>query len=237
MHQAIARSFARALILWVLVAPQCAATELPIFVGGDWALINIPAEPRASLVLLPGGDGILDIQSDGTFLRLAGNQVVRTRKSYLAYGIATLTVDSEVDVAAAVTHMRKLASPVVVVATSRGSLKVAKALSGKPDAMVLTSAYLSELREEIGEPALLPRTLVLHHRHDGCWATPPSSVAPFQVWGGQNVIVEWMDGGIHDGDPCQSHGTHGFNGLDEKVVELIAKFALSLRPQPKTAIS
>src|SRR4051794_4852163 len=34
-----------------------AKADLAIFVGGDWALINIPANPRASLILIPGGDG------------------------------------------------------------------------------------------------------------------------------------------------------------------------------------
>jgi hypothetical protein len=38
-----------------------------------------------------------------------------------------------------------------------------------------------------------------------------------------------MEGGIDDGDPCEAHSHHGFNGLDNLVVDAVAKFALALR--------
>jgi hypothetical protein len=79
-------------------------------------LLNKPANPRASVVLIPGGDGHLGVNVDGSFSGLRDNQLVRTRKAYLAHGVVTLTIDSGVNVAEAVSFMRKVARPVVVVA-------------------------------------------------------------------------------------------------------------------------
>jgi len=207
-----------------LVATPIRADQA-VQVGGGWALLNKPAAPKASAILLPGGDGVLGVRPDGTFASLKGNQLVRTRRAYLGHDVATLTVDAGVNVAAAVEYMRKVAGPVAVVATSRGSLKVAGALAGKPDAVVLTAAFLNDVKGSVGSAARLPRTLVVHHRQDGCKHTPPSAVEPFKAWGGAKVTVAWKTGGVNEGDPCQAKGYHGFSGLDGDVVSTVASFA------------
>jgi hypothetical protein len=209
----------------MLLAPVGAMADQAVQVGGALALLNKPAAPRASLILIPGGHGVLGVRPDGSFSGLAGNQLVRTRKAYLAHGVATLTIDRGVDVAAAVAYMRKVASPVIVAGTSRGTLRVADALPARPNGIVLTAGFLSEVRSRIGSAAALPRTLIVHHRLDGCHFTPPSAVAPFKAWGGGKVSVAWMEGGRDTGNPCQARAYHGFNGLDARVVAVIASFA------------
>ena len=211
------------------LAPIAAHADQAVAVGGALALLNKPAAAKASAILIPGSNGVMGIMPDGTFSSLKGNQLVRTRKVYLQHGVATLTIDSGVNVAAAVAYMRTVASPVYVVATSRGSLRVPGALAGKPDGVVLTASFLDEVRGDIGSPGKLPRTLVVHHRHDGCKRTPPSAVAPFKAWGGSKVSVEWKTGGLNEGDPCQAKGHHGFAGLDGDVVATVARFATSGR--------
>jgi hypothetical protein len=214
------------LAAWLL-SPAPSNAEEAVNVGGALALLNKPQTARAGVILIPGGDGKLNVKPDGSFSGLKGNQLVRTRKDYLAHGIATLTVDRGVNVAAAVSYMRKVASPVFVVATSRGSLRVPDALAGKPDGVVLTASFLNEIRPQLGAPASLPRTLVVHHRQDGCRHTSPSAVEPFKAWGGPKVTVVWMDGGTNVGDPCEARAYHGFNGLDANVVSTVSKFAAS----------
>lgn len=211
----------------LLTAPAMA--DQAVQVGGALALLNKPGAPRASVILIPGGDGVLGVQPDGSFSSLRGNQLVRTRKSYAAQGIASLTIDSGVNVAEAIAYMRKIARPVVVVATSRGSLRVAGALGGKPDGIVLTASFLNEVQSSVGSPGALPPTLVVHHRLDGCRFTPPSAVEPFKAWGGGKVRVAWMDGGRDSGNPCQAGGYHGFAGLDGRVVSTVSQFVLSRR--------
>ncbi len=216
-----------ALLAGLLLASSPAFADQGVSVGGAMALLNKPAAPRASAILIPGGNGILGVRPDGSFSGLRGNQLVRTRKAYLAHGVATLTIDSGVNVAEAVNYMRKIASPVVVVGTSRGTLRVPNALSAKPNGIVLTAGMLSDVRSRIGSPGALPRTLIVHHRKDGCRVTPTSGVESFKAWGGGKVAVVWLDGGTSTGDPCQARSYHGFNGIDGQVVSTVARFALS----------
>jgi hypothetical protein len=207
-------------------ATVAARADQAIQVGGAWALLNSPTGgAKASAILIPGGDGELGVKPDGSFSGLKGNQLVRTRKAYLGQGVATLTIDSGVNVAAAVAYMRKLGGPVAVVATSRGTLRVASSLAAKPDAIVLTAGFLDDVRGAVGSPSRLPRTLVVHHRQDGCKKTPPQAVEPFKAWGGAKVTVVWKSGGVNEGDPCQAKGYHGFSGLDGEVVSTVASFA------------
>jgi hypothetical protein len=202
-----------------------AAAEEAVPVGGALALLNKPETVRAALVLIPGSDGNLKVQPDGTFTRLKRNMLVRTRKAYLRYGIATLLIDRGVDPAAAVRFLRNISPNVVVVGTSRGTLRVPLALSAKPNGIVLTAGFLDDVRSAIGSSAALPRTLIVHHRHDHCRVTPPGAVEPFKAWGGAKVRVVWMDGGVNAGNSCRANAYHGFNGLDGKVVSVVARFA------------
>jgi hypothetical protein len=222
------RSFAFAVVMTVLV-PATGLADQVVSVGGALALLNKPGSARAAVILIPGGDGVLNVQQDGSFTNLGGNQLVRTRKAYLAHGIATLTIDRGVDVAAAVNYMRAISRSVVVVGTSRGSLRVPGALAARPNGIVLTAGFLDNVRSSVGSPAALPPTLIVHHRQDGCRHTPPGAVEPFKAWGGARVRVAWMDGGANVGDPCQARAYHGFNGLDGKVIATVAQFAASLR--------
>jgi hypothetical protein len=76
----------------------------------------------------------------------------------------------------------------------------------------------------LGSPSLLPRTLVIHHRQDGCKFTQPAGVDPFIKWSAGKARVSWLSGGAEQGDPCEAFGHHGFSGLDSQVVGLAAGF-------------
>jgi hypothetical protein len=131
------------------------------------SLLLRPANPGASVILLAGGHGKLDLGVDGRIGWGAGNQLVRTRAGYAQAGFVTAVPDiapdlktpggvvnyyrinapHAQDIGALVTHLRAHKSPVVVVGTSRGAISAANAvakLSGaaRPDAMVLTAAML-----------------------------------------------------------------------------------------------
>lgn len=202
-------------------------------IGGSNAVLLRPSAPRASVILMPGGDGHIAAGPGGTIGKLKGNQLVRTRNGYLARGLAVLIVDADVNLARAVDYMAAIKRPVTVVATSRGTLRAAHGIAGgaKPDALVLTSGFLTDgsgsgqnVANILGSPRLLPRTLVIAHRHDTCRFTQPAGVEPFIRWAGGKARVTWLDGGMDSGDPCQAGGHHGFNGLDGQVVSAAAGF-------------
>lgn len=199
------------------------------FFGGGKALLNKPAgKARAGLVLLTGGDGNIGIGSDGSVAR-SGNWIVRTRAAYLRSSIASITLDAGADPARAVELMRGIAPRVIVVAMSRGALKVPGTLAQRPDGIVFASAMLDAASPALGDPSQLPPTLIIHHRQDTCRVTLPESAQAFQQRAGGRARLLWIDGGSSTGDPCQARAYHGFIGREGAVVQAITAFASSLR--------
>ncbi|NDH69065.1 MAG: alpha/beta hydrolase [Gammaproteobacteria bacterium] len=74
-------------------------------------------------------------------------------------------------------------------------------------------------------PNLLPPTLVIHHRSDHCKHTLPSGVQDFVSWSKGKSKIVWLDGGEEVGNPCEAQSYHGFRGIDQKVVDLVAEFS------------
>ena len=223
---AVAAVFA---ILPAAAAPQVKAID----VAGSRAVLLLPAHPRASVILMPGSDGRIRAGADGTIHRLKNNQLVRTRFAYAARGLAVLVIDADANLAAAVTSMRKVKAPVIVIATSRGTLRAAEGIAAgaRPNALVLTAGFLTDdsgsrqnVANILGSPAKLPRTLVIHHRRDSCRVTLPAGVAPFIKWARGKARVVWLSGGSNTGNPCKARAHHGFAGLDARVVSLAASF-------------
>jgi hypothetical protein len=209
--------------------------EQGVSVGGVNCVLIKPAKPRASVILLAGGSGRLGVTSDGVITQLSGNQLVRTRADYAARGLAVLVPDYGVDLSRAVAYMAAIKRPVTLAGTSRGTQRAAHGLAAgaRPDRLVLTSGFLSDpsgdsdnVVNTLGSPSLLPPTLVVHHRQDGCRKTLPDGVAPFIAWAQGKARVVWLDGGEDEGDPCEAMAHHGFNGLDGKVVSVVTAFAL-----------
>jgi hypothetical protein len=226
---------AAAWVAAVLVLPGVghARADETVSIGGSQAVLLRPAAPKASVILMPGGDGYIAAGPGGQIGQLKGNQLVRTRAAYKAHGLAVLVVGADVNLAAAVDYMAKIKRPVTVIGTSRGTQRAAQGIArgARPDALVLTSGFLTNesgagrnVANILGSPGKLPRTLVIHHRRDGCKFTRPEGVEPFIRWSGGKARVAWLDGGTNAGDPCQAKGHHGFNGLDARVVSLAAGF-------------
>jgi hypothetical protein len=210
-----------------------ASAQETVSVGGTNVVLLRPKAPRASVILMPGGDGAINAASGGVITTLQGNQLVRTRNAYLARGLAVLVVDAGTNLASAVQYMAAIKRPVTVIATSRGTLRAASGIAGgaRPDALVLTSGFLSpesgssqNVESILGSPSSLPRTLVIHNRQDACRYTSPAGVEPFVKWAAGRARAAWLNGGVSRGEACEAEAYHGFNGLDGQVVSLAASF-------------
>jgi|SRR6266404_1980514 len=221
-----------AAILGSLVGGSALADET-VTIGGSRAVLIKPAAPRASVILMPGGNGAIAAGDHGDIHALNFNQLVRTRQAYAARGLAVLVVDAGTPLAAAVQYMAAIKRPVTVIATSRGTIRAAEGIAGgaRPDALVLTSGLLSaesgsgqNVMSILGSPASLPRTLVIHHSQDGCRSTLPAGVEPFVKWSAGRARARWVNGGTNEGNPCEARAHHGFNGLDGQVVGIAAGF-------------
>ena len=221
-----------AAIVVALVSGSALADET-VSIGGSRAVLIKPNAPRASVILLPGGDGRIAAGDHGDINGLKGNQLVRTRQAYAARGLAVLVVDANTPLDGAVQYMAAIKRPVTVIGTSRGTIRAAQGIAGgaRPDALVLTSGLLSaesgsgqNVMSILGSPASLPRTLVIHHRQDSCRLTLPAGVEPFVKWSAGRARAVWVSGGINEGDPCEARAYHGFNGLDGQIVGIAAGF-------------
>jgi hypothetical protein len=222
---------AAAIFAGLICAPAMA--DETVTIGGSRAVLIRPKAPRASVILMPGGDGNIRPGEQGDIHGLTGNQLVRTRHAYAARGLAVLVVDAGTDLAGAVQYMAAIKRPVTVIGTSRGTVRAAQGIAGgaRPDALVLTSGFLSpdsgsgqNVMSILGSPASLPRTLVIHHSQDSCRATLPAGVDPFIKWSGGRARVVWISGGRSEGDPCEAFAHHGFNGQDAQIVGIAAGF-------------
>jgi hypothetical protein len=213
---------------------QVARADETVSIGGVSAVLIKPAKPKASIILMAGGNGYLGITADGQITQLSGNSLVRTRNMFASRGLAVLLPDPGVDLAQAVTYMAAIKRPVTLAGTSRGTQRIAYALAAgaRPDKVVLTSGFLAtesgssqNMVSIMGSPAALPATLVVHHRQDGCQFTSPAGVEPFLAWSANRARVTWISGGVDGGDPCQAAGYHGFAGVDGQMVSAVAGFA------------
>ena len=221
-----------AAILGALACAPAVADET-VSVGGSRAVLIKPKAPRASVILMPGGDGAIRAGEQGDIHGLMGNQLVRTRHAYAARGLAVLVADAGTNLGSAVEYMAAIRRPVTVIATSMGTIRAAQGIAGgaRPDALVLTSGLLSpesgsgnNVMSILGSPASLPRTLVIHHRQDGCRLTLPAGVEPFIKWSAGRARASWVSGGNDVGNPCEALAHHGFNGLDGQIVGIAASF-------------
>src|SRR6266567_2773134 len=222
---------AAAMLAGLACAPAMA--DETVSIGGSRAVLIKPKAPRASVILMPGGDGNIRSGDQGDIHGLTGNQLVRTRHAYAARGLAVLVVDAGTDLSSAVEYMAAIKRPVTVIGTSRGTIRAAEGIArgARPDALVLTSGFLSpdsgsgsNVMSILGSPASLPRTLVIHHRQDSCKATLPAGVDPFVKWSAGRARAVWVSGGTSEGDPCEAGAHHGFNGIDGQIVGIAAGF-------------
>src|SRR3954469_15765073 len=138
------RRFAAAVALFGLSSGLALADET-VTIGGTRAVLIRPKAPRASVILMPGGDGAIRAGDQGDIHGLLGNQLVRTRQAYAARGLAVLVADASTDLKSAVDYMAAIKRPVRVIATSRGTIRAADGIArgARPDALVLTSGFLS----------------------------------------------------------------------------------------------
>jgi hypothetical protein len=211
-------------------------------------LIDAPANPIGSVILLAGGTGDLKIDEAGKVRGLFNNQLVRSRALYVAAGYAVAVPDIAADlkdtqnyrgnashgrdIAALIKHMRAIKGPVALIATSRGALSAANVMlkqsDALPDALVITSGVLlggGSSAEAQGDPARITApVLLVGHSGDTCRVTPPSGIPTYaaRLTGSRKVETLMLSGGEPGkGDVCEAQGPHGFFGMDQQVVDAI----------------
>lgn len=144
------------------------------------------------------------------------------------------------DLAAVVAWARtRYGKPVWLVGTSRGTHSAATAAlqlkaPAAPDGIVLTSTILAPSDESPATPlteldltgVALP-VLVVHHEQDPCRVCPPALLPELMKRLPAGTPLHTFTGGQSRGAPCDPFSHHGFNGIEDRVVEDISAWIRS----------
>ena len=218
----------------------------------SFLLVRPAGPPVASVIIFAGGDGNLAMTANG-IAQLQGNFLVRTRMRWVREGFVVAILDrpsdrknglwnfrttSEhaADVKQVIAAMREVAKvPVWLVGTSMGTLSAANAAArlpdGGPDGIVLTSSVTepSKLSYETVRHAGLGDvrvpTLVVHHKDDGCRASPYAAAPDIVAALKRAPVKELMafEGGSPPiSAPCEAKAQHGYLGIEGEVIAAIA---------------
>jgi hypothetical protein len=234
------------------IAPATAetfVTDLPLEDGGNQrVLYAAPANPRAALVMLPGGNGIVEIGNDGSIRRMGGNFLLRTLPLWQAqaFAVAVLSPPNGMSllghrhtpayaatIGLAVDFVRSRANvPVWLVGTSQGSTAAVGGgarLGGKIVGIVVTSSVTgrSSSGETLfdSEPGLVAvPVLIVANTGDACPASPPGDapkIAATLAHAPRKEVV-YMQSIAIEGQPCEAMSPHGYFGIETATVERIA---------------
>lgn len=145
------------------------------------------------------------------------------------------TLEHVADIRAVIAWAKRQADiPVWLVGTSRGTQSTAfiatqlASADGGPDGIVLSSTMLSDkpgnrpVPEMPLEKIRIP-VLIVHHRQDGCRHCQYDDLSRLteKLTNAPRKELLTFEGGKNRGDPCEAMAYHGFNGIEQDVVNKI----------------
>lgn len=190
--------------------------------------------PVASVILFPGGIGVVGSVRQNFLLRVAGrfaaqgiNVAVADAPSDQLSGMRPPFRKSDehaTDIAAIVAFVKSRASvPVWLVGTSRGSISAANGAARigpqRVAGAVLTSSVWERMLDMPLEDIAVP-VLVVHNRDDGCRESPFDDTAGAMARLRHAPVKELIavSGGYLRGNPCEALSPHGYYGIEDEVV-------------------
>lgn len=222
---------------FLLISPPDATVAVILFAGGHGGL------QMSDSGAMQWGHGNLLVRSAPLFadrkLTVAIIDAPSDRQSAPHLGGFRQSAEHTADVQSLIAWLRENTGlPVWLIGTSRGTQSAAAVAirSGAragPDGIVLTATILSDRR---GRPVtdmplekLTIPVLVVHHEQDACRSTLFSDVPRLmeKLTSAPRKELVAVRGGKDEGNPCAGRAYHGFNGLEEDVVEKIAAWVNS----------
>lgn len=205
------------------------------------------AKPKAIVLLFIGGDGVLNLQSDGGTTKQ--NPLIRSAGLWQSYGINAVLVDSPYDLGDArrgnsrgkVEHIARVES---VVKYYKTKFNVPVWIFGHSMGTVTAVQFANQLERSAGisgviiagthigenlSSAFIKPVMAIHHQQEACAATPISaseSIIKRRDKSAKSELV-MIDGGESVGLPCMGLAYHGFNKVEDRMVNAAAKFILA----------
>lgn len=242
------RYWSAAVILAAILLPAIAAEageriELPTRGQLVQPVEYVPAAsaPVASVILFPGGNGVV--------AEVAKNFLLRVRGRFAEQGLAVAVADAPSDHAggmgppfrATAPHARDVAAiiaflkgkapvPVWLIGTSRGTISAANAAvrlgPSQVAGIVLTSTVWSGGLSAVPLAEIEVPTLVVHNRDDGCSESPYAGAqqAMPQLAHAPAKELILVSGGTSKSRPCDALSPHGYYQIENQVVPPIIQW-------------
>jgi len=209
-------------------------------------LLIAAKDPKAVVLLFPGGGGALRLQDDGSTKN--PHTFVRSKDLWAQYGIDAVLVDTPYGLGDGRSNSRaiknhqqrilnvvsyyreKLKLPIWLFGHSMGTVSVSEFANGGVEqqrlinGIVIAGTYRSV---SIDQDVKLP-VLAIHHAQDGCQNTPISASEAIIKNRSQESHSQFIliDGGISEGDVCGSTAYHGFNQKENELVKAASEYIL-----------
>jgi hypothetical protein len=210
-------------------------------------LLLTAKNPKAVVLLFPGGGGVLRLQDDGSTSN--SHTFVRSKELWAQYGIDAVLVDTPYGLGDGKNNARstrdhqqrilnvvkyykeKLNLPIWLFGHSMGTVSVSQFINGGSEqgqmisGVIVAGTYKSV---SLSEDSKLP-VLAIHHLNDGCVHTPKSaseSVINNRPKDSRSQLI-LIDAGVGSGDECLSYAHHGFNQNEDELIKVAAKFILN----------
>ena len=189
--------------------------------------------PAYAVILMPGGNGILDprMTNGRLTMRAGGNFLIRSRALFATGPFVAASTDATTSpdrILAIAGDLQKRFGPlkVYVVGTSR-STESTMALSAPLDGKVAGFVHSSSVNAiaSLDPRSLKSRHLIVVHKMDICPATNPSNGMASNRKYGTPLLV--MEGGTSVGHECGPVAHHGFYGVERETVDKIKQWIIA----------
>jgi hypothetical protein len=232
-------------------AAEPVVTELPLEDGGMQRLLYAaPENPRAILIMLPGGNGMVEFGPDGGFRRMGDAFLLRTVPLWQAQGlaVAVLTPPNGMSllgyrhtpayaaaIGQAVAHLHARAGvPIWLIGSSQGTTAAVGAASRLGDriaGVVVMSSVTGRsgagetLLDSEPENVAVP-VLIVANNGDTCPASPPSDAPKIEAALARAPKKEilYVESRAAKGQPCASEAPHSYLGIEPEVVSRVAQW-------------
>lgn len=222
--------------------------DVPHAEGGPTRTLLLAAQnPKALVLLYPGGGGMLRLQEDGSTRN--GHTFVRSKDLWSQYGIDAVLVDTPYDlgdqrrgdlrtkddhiqrVNEVIDFYRsKLNLPIWIFGHSMGTSSVSNFLNQNPlnQRKVQGAIIAGTIRAVSIDDSVTIPLLAIHHIQDSCLGTLPENSKTIIGKRARNLEsrLVLINGGITEGRECEAFAYHGFNQTEPQFINAAAQFIL-----------
>lgn len=205
-------------------------------------------QPKALVLLYPGGGGQLHIRGDGQIR--SRHTFVRSVDQWAQYQIDAVLVDTPYDLGdlkrgdmrGQKDHLQRVEEtlafyrsrtklPIWIFGHSMGTSTASNFVNRSPQIASLLSGIIvagTVRTATLNDDVTLP-VLAIHHRDDACAGTPIASSRNIIKGRREHLVshLEIIEGGVSEGNVCESFAYHGFNQTEDELIKRAAQFILS----------